>query len=145
MSNGRGDGGREPVITVDIYAALYTERKVSLSEVPALYAALGDWNAAFTWNDCEDEVLIVNVGEDYSTATILTAGSFYDLDRGEGAPAEVGWELTEDGESVYIEMAGDVTEHPIGLVSSRATGLELLMRMPDFASVVERYRWRVEE
>jgi hypothetical protein len=120
-------------IRVETYVPEYAMRDVPPAEVPAIYEGLGNEPAAFTWNDGGDEVLMVSVGDDYSTASILIDRTFYDLAEGAG-----------DGESTIV-LSGDVVDYPDELILPRKVGLELLMRMPDFRGIVEGHDWRAQD
>ncbi|GAA0251132.1 hypothetical protein GCM10010492_59290 [Saccharothrix mutabilis subsp. mutabilis] len=127
----RAPGNDLTRIRFDCWQPDQPSRLLGLAEAEAAYAALPPTaSATFSWNDGGDEVVIIGVGEDWSTATMIWDGTFYDLEASEA-----------EGERDIV-LCGQVTEYPERLLLPRERGVELLREADaDFAALADRYTW----
>ncbi|PNE41123.1 MULTISPECIES: hypothetical protein [Streptomyces] len=103
---------------------------LDLADIPLVYRdAKESASPTFTWNDLGDEVLIVVVGDDYSTVTLMREDTFYNL------------AISDSVDMREIQVSGDIAMWPEGQVLPRELGLEVLLRVPDVESLVREYRW----
>jgi hypothetical protein len=75
-------------------------------------------------------LLIVMVGDDYSTATMVNGDTWYYL------------ALSADEELIEVDFGGQESLVPRGAVLPRGTGLELLEKSADWDALVAAYPWR---
>ncbi|MFD8542410.1 hypothetical protein [Streptomyces sp. NPDC059649] len=105
-------------------------RIVEREDLPRVYREAKELaSPTFTWNDLGDEVLIVTVGADYSTATLMKDDTFYNL------------AVSTSDELREIQVSGDTSLWPEGHILPRELGLEVLLRAPDIDSLMHEYTW----
>ncbi|MFD4864908.1 hypothetical protein [Streptomyces sp. NPDC058412] len=108
-------------------------RRIDLSEVAVeLESVPSDASVTFTWNDGEDDVLIVGFGEGFAVATMLRDGTFYDL------------QANEDDGLEEVEIGGQWSDHPKKFLMDRSLGLEVLAQAGDSDGLFERYAWVIQ-
>ncbi|MBQ1092904.1 hypothetical protein [Streptomyces sp. B93] len=108
----------------------YQRRTIGLEEAWDAYRRLPlHVSASFSWNDCEEETLIVGVEPEFSTVTMGRERSFWNL------------RVSEDEEKVPIRMGPDDYMWPRGCILPRDMGLELLQKVDDFDSLFDEYSW----
>jgi hypothetical protein len=118
-------------VVFETWIPAHRTQMVAMQDLPRVYRdATEELSPSFTWNDCGDEVLIVTLGDDYSTVTMLNKGTFYNL------------AISDSDEPAEILVSGDVTTWPEGQILPREMGLEVLLRAEDFQSVVRDYTWK---
>jgi hypothetical protein len=105
-------------------------RRVTLADVPALYGLGGEpGSATFTWNDGGDPVLIVGVGPDWSTASLMINQYWYSY-------------VMDDADGyVPIEVAGQKPDLPRSELLPRDAALPVLMMVPDLDGIRRCFRW----
>ncbi|WP_438489220.1 hypothetical protein [Streptomyces sp. S186] len=117
-------------IKFETWVPTHETRMVDLADVPLVYReAKESASPTFTWNDLGDEVLIVTVGDDYSTVSLMREDTFYNL------------AVSDSDDMREIQVSGDTTMWPEGQILPREMGLEVLSRVPDVESLVRDYRW----
>jgi hypothetical protein len=118
-------------IQFETYGRDAESRTITLDDVEEVYRELSrDASATFTWNDGGDDgVLIIAVGPDYSKATALHSGTFYDLE-----------ELDVD-DLREVEICGQWSEHPVRFLMPRDKGLEVIKKAVDFVNLLASYTW----
>lgn len=104
---------------------------VTRDELPAVYAELEEGNSpSVAWGDIsEGGVVIVQVADDYSVATLGVDDTFYWL------------QASDDDEPVTVEIGGTDGEVPRGALVPRELGLEVLLRVDDLAALRTDYMW----
>ncbi|MEV8532137.1 hypothetical protein [Streptomyces sp. NPDC051211] len=108
-------------------------KRIDLSEVAVeLESVPSDASVTFTWNDGEDDVLIVGFGEGFAVATMLRDGTFYDL------------QANEDEGFEEVEIGGQWSDHPKKFLMDRSLGLEVLAQAGDSDGLFERYAWVIQ-
>ncbi|MET9515930.1 hypothetical protein [Streptomyces sp. NPDC002994] len=117
-------------VQLEIWDPARSARSVGLDEVREAYRSLpGGVSAVFTWNDCEEECLIVAVEPAFSVVTMGRAASFWNL------------KISDDTEEVEIRMGADDFTWARGCVLPRDMGLEVLGKVEDFDSLFWEYSW----
>ncbi|SHN12954.1 hypothetical protein SAMN05216268_120128 [Streptomyces yunnanensis] len=117
-------------IKCETWVPSHETRMLDLADIPLVYRdAKESASPTFTWNDLGDEVLIVVVGDDYSTVTLMREDTFYNL------------AISDSVDMREIQVSGDIAMWPEGQVLPRELGLEVLLRVPDVESLVREYRW----
>lgn len=107
-----------------------SERAIGLDEVREAYRSLPDGaSAIFTWNDCEEECLIVAVEPEFSVVTMGRDASFWNL------------KISDDTEEVEIRMGADGFTWLRGCLLPRDMGVEVLLKVKDFDSLFWDYSW----
>jgi len=67
-------------IKFETWAPTHQVRFVDKADLPSIYDRVsGDSSPTLTWNDGGDQVLIVSVGDGYSTVTMLNDSTFSSL------------------------------------------------------------------
>lgn len=116
---------------LDIYRRGHEERLINVEALPAIYAHLRSSDSAtITWNDGGDQVLIVSVGENDSTVSLLNDFTWYYL------------EISPEKELVEIELCGQEAWVPQGVILPKNLGLEVLLGADDFPGLLKKYSWR---
>ena len=93
-------------------------------ELADVYATVKpEESPTFTWNDLGDQVLIVTVGADSSTVSMLNDDTWYYL------------EASGDDDEVEVMIEGFDDFGPKGVVLPRNLGLEVLQKADDFYGV----------
>jgi hypothetical protein len=116
---------------VDTWNPTHTSRRVSAEELVDLYERLqGTESADICWNDQGDQVLIVSVGEETATVSLLHDATWYWL----GA--------SPDTELVAVELGGTESFVPKGAIVPRRLGLEILLGAHDFPHLLAAHSWR---
>jgi hypothetical protein len=109
----------------------HISRYVSVEELVDVYAQIrGSESADITWNNGGDRVLIVSVGEDTATVSLLQDATWYWL------------EVSPETELVEIELCGQEAFVPKGAMVPRRLGLEILLGAHDFPRLFTEYAWR---
>ncbi|MBO1336303.1 hypothetical protein [Streptomyces sp. VRA16 Mangrove soil] len=117
-------------VLFETWSPTYERRTVSVQEAVQAYRELPvNTSAAFSWNDCEEECLIVGVEPEFSTVTMGRDRSFWNL------------RISEDDEPVEIRLGADDHMWPRGCVLPRDMGLELLLKVDEFDSLFHEYSW----
>lgn len=118
-------------IKFETWVPTHQARLVSEQDLPGVYRDVsGNSSPTFTWNDGGDQVLIVSVGDDYSTVTMLNDSTFSCL------------VVSDDDELREVDIAGQSSMIPSGAVLPRNVGLEVLARADDFNALIEEYSWK---
>ncbi len=118
-------------LTLDTYRFGHEERRVSVEDLPAVYAHLqGSDAAAITWNNGGEQVLIVSVGDDDSTVSLLNDSTWYYL------------VISPEQELVEIELCGQEAWVPKGAILPKELGLDVLLGAHDFPRLLKNYSWR---
>ncbi len=109
----------------------HTSRHVRAEELVDAYARLRASEAAvIVWNDGGDPVLIVSVGEDTATVSLMQDATWYWL------------EVSPETELIAIELGGDEAFVPKGAIVPRHLGLEILLGAYDVPRLFTAYAWR---
>ncbi|MGW1008079.1 hypothetical protein [Streptomyces sp. NPDC002520] len=117
-------------VLFEAWSPAYERRTISLEEAVEAYRNLPvEVSASFSWNDCEEECLIVGVEPEFSTVTMGRDRSFWNL------------KVSEDEEKVEIRLGADDFMWPRGGILPRDMGLELLMKVNEFDSLFLEYSW----
>lgn len=117
-------------LDVEIWGPAHYRKSIDLGEVRETYRSLPDGaSAVFTWNDCEEECLIVAIEPDFSVVTMGRDASFWNL------------KVSDDTEEVEIRMGADDFTWARGCLLPRAMGMEVLLRVGDFDALFQDYSW----
>ncbi|MFC5172650.1 hypothetical protein [Streptomyces mutomycini] len=117
-------------VQFEVWNPARSERTIGLDEVREAYRSLPDGiSAIFTWNDCEEECLIVAVEPEFSVVTMGCDASFWNL------------KISDDTEEVEISMGADDFTWARGCLLPRDMGVEVLLKAEDFASLFWEYSW----
>jgi hypothetical protein len=116
---------------IETWNPTHTSRHVRVEELVDVYAQIrGSASAVIVWNDGGDDVLIVSVGEDTATVSLLHDATWYWL------------EVSPETELVEIELGGQEAFVPKGALVPRRLGLEILLGAHDFPRLLTEYAWR---
>jgi hypothetical protein len=121
----------EQEYVIETWNPTYASRQVSVEELADVYERIrGNESADITWNSGGDDVLIVSVGEEVSTVSLLHEATWYWL------------EVSPETELVEIELGGQESFVPKGAIAPRRLGLEILLGAHDFPRLFREYAWR---
>jgi hypothetical protein len=116
---------------IETWNPTHTSRQVSVEELVDVYEQIrGSESADITWNDQGDHVLIVSVGEETATVSLLHDATWYWL------------KVSPETELVEIELCGQEAFVPKGAMAPRRLGLEILLGAHDFPRLLTEYAWR---
>jgi hypothetical protein len=116
---------------IETWNPTHTSRQVSVEELEGFYEHIrGSESADITWNNGGDDVLIVSVGEDTATVSLLHDATWYWL------------EVSPETELVEIELCGQEAFVPQGAMVPRHLGLEILLGAHEFPRLLTEYAWR---
>ena len=119
------------VIELDTGYPNRVTRVVGSDELDRVYGTVSEVDSpTFTWNDLGDQVVIVTVGDESCTVSMLNDETWYYL------------EVSDDTEPVEVKIEGEMTLVPKGVVLPRATGLEVLKKTSNFDQVLSDFSWR---
>ncbi|MET9855281.1 hypothetical protein ABZY57_20345 [Streptomyces sp. NPDC006450] len=119
-------------VRFETYGSSPGSKKIDLGEVSTMLESVPlDASVTFTWNDDEDDVLIVGFGEGFAVATMLRDRTFYVLQANEREGFE------------EVEIGGQWSSHPKRFLMDRSLGLEVLAQAGDMDGLFERYAWVV--
>lgn len=115
---------------LETYRPFHRVTTLSREDLIEIYPKL-EWNKApaIVWNDDGDQVIIVGVGDKYSIISLLSDFTWYYLIGG------------PDGDLVEIELCGQESWVPRGAIVNRQLGLEVLLKVGTFASLLSEYTW----
>jgi hypothetical protein len=121
-------------IEMDEWIPAYATKVVPYRDLESVWRSL-DTTACygFTWNDCGDQVIIASVYDDYSTVSIIDAGTTYDL------------AISEDDGWREAMVTGEWMPWPVRSILPRDLALEVLLKSDDFSRIRAGYEWRVQE
>lgn len=115
---------------VEVWSPRHSAQTISSVDLDEAYNRVsGRESATFTWNDLGSRVIIVSVGDNYSTASMLNDSTWYYLQE------------QEDEELVEIDLGGQPTEVPKGIIASRDVGLAVLKGADDLDGLLRDYAW----
>jgi len=120
-------------IKFETWKPRHQSRLVPVGDLADVYKdAPVEMSPTFTWNDGGDQVLIVSVGADYSTVTMLNDDTFSDL------------VISDDNDLREICIAGQESAVAVATLLPRETGLEVLRRAENFDELLDVYSWRAQ-
>jgi hypothetical protein len=117
-------------LDVEIWGPTHSKRSIERGEVWEVFQNLPEGaSAIFTWNDCEEECLIVAIEPDFSVVTMGRDASFWNL------------KISDDTEPVEIRMGADEFTWSRGCLLPRNMAVEVMLKLEDFDSLFRDYSW----
>lgn len=122
----------EETLLLDTYAPYLEHRIIERANLARDYEAAGAVRSpVFSVGDSDEgQLLLVTVGDDYSTAIMMNGDTWYYL------------ALSPDEELIEVDFGGHGSLVPRGAILPRETGLELLERSADWDTLVAAYPWQ---